>query len=961
MMLQRNQSRPVSATLEDDLRTWLHKHGIVVWLDRDATYTTFVDRLISEQANGTRAYAVHAYRGSYVQLLLALEGAVTGSDPPRLLLHLPGFTEEDVREGPLLELYEAGARYRKALPSLVSEAAAGRVTPDQISAFLSFSDLSLDAADTWLASLMSADTDGFGVQVRSMQPPAVLDDLLSNGFVASRLRSPNDANSVWQVLSEWTGLPAAWREATVPTGAADASDVAFTLASWALAVEYVHDLQRAPKHPILASAMNLPKGVVDTCHALATHLRELHPTTYQRVADETEALLLDEVAVASVTDLGRRATFRFEEDLVLQAALAALQIGDWSTASAWAVERMSDDETSVWLRDDPHRRSAWALVDAAATLGASIGDAGAALAPQPSLEAALDAYAQRGAPVDQAHRHLEQRRSALLYPQVPSFEMLRARLDDARRAWHAWADQWARDFNEVCREHGFLPTAKLQQRALFDDVVAPATRESGATALFLIDALRYEMADELFRQLQATPATTAHLRARLAELPSVTEVGMNALSPVARNGRLRPDLAPDGDRLLGFSAGEFRVNDPATRKRAMHDRVGGATCPWLSLSEITGRDASTLKRSVAQARLVVVHDREIDAVGERGGGARVFDGVLHSISAACRLLRDAGIQRFIITSDHGFLLLDDQLTTRHAYGRRSDPQARYVLTSVTAMAPDAIRVSLTDLGYEGTDAHALFPLGIGVFDTGRPTGGFVHGGNSLQERVIPVLTLMHRNAAGGSGIRYTVTAVAREAVGGLHCIEVTLQHRSDQGTLDFGGARSIELALRTPEHEDIHVELVQARGAARTRTGIIDATVGASFEVFFRLRGPRDARVLVEVYHPSATADVTPDVPDTRFAVTAERSTRATEPAPPEPAISNWLEAFEDSGVRSVFEHLALHGAVTEQEAARMLGGPRALRRFAAHFESHAARVPFDVRIDVVGGVKRYVREGNHA
>ena len=60
-----------------------------------------------------------------------------------------------------------------------------------------------------------------------------------------------------------------------------------------------------------------------------------------------------------------------------------------------------------------------------------------------------------------------------------------------------------------------------------------------------------------------------------------------------------------------------------------------------------------------------------------------------------------------------------------------------------------------------------------------------------------------------------------------------------------------------------------------------------------------------------------------------------------------------------MFEHLAAHGAVTENEAAAMLGGPRGLRRFALQFEAYAQKAPFDVRIDVVAGVKRYVREGS--
>ena len=59
-----------------------------------------------------------------------------------------------------------------------------------------------------------------------------------------------------------------------------------------------------------------------------------------------------------------------------------------------------------------------------------------------------------------------------------------------------------------------------------------------------------------------------------------------------------------------------------------------------------------------------------------------------------------------------------------------------------------------------------------------------------------------------------------------------------------------------------------------------------------------------------------------------------------------------------MFQQLAAHGEVTEAEAAAMLGGQRALRRFSMRFEELAEKVPFGVRIDAVAGVKRYVREG---
>jgi hypothetical protein len=49
---------------------------------------------------------------------------------------------------------------------------------------------------------------------------------------------------------------------------------------------------------------------------------------------------------------------------------------------------------------------------------------------------------------------------------------------------------------------------------------------------------------------------------------------------------------------------------------------------------------------------------------------------------------------------------------------------------------------------------------------------------------------------------------------------------------------------------------------------------------------------------------------------------------------------------------------VTETELAEMLGSAREQRKFARNFEMYAASAPFTARIDVVSGVKRYVREG---
>jgi hypothetical protein len=743
---------PVSQVLESELRAGIGRHGILVWLDLDDHYSGFVDGLIQRRAAGDLPYAVCAYRGSFLELLLALEPEAGGSEKTPLLIHLPGFTEETVRGTPLLELYAAGTRFRKALPTLVSEAAVGRVPKERVAAMLENGDLSLAGADAWLAATLNARSGELTAALQGLSLTALMEDLFSAGAIADRLDAPDDAAALWEHVQAVTGMPPDWRERFAPVAGAKTAEVAFMTAGWALCVEYVHDLRQAPTDPRLGPVIGLPATLVGECRQLCAYLRAHHPGFYLGVSEDTAGWLADEAERAHAEDLGRTDTFRFEEEKILAAALTALGADRWATVLDWAGTRVEGD--SFWLQRDPARLSACRLVEAAARLGAAIEQAGASLQPAEDLAAAVERYRLEGFKVDQAHRHLEQRRVALLYPQVPEFDRIRARLDRVTGLWHHWAEAWALDFNALCVSAGFLPEPRLQQRTLFRDVVEPLAASGGTTALFLIDALRYEMAEELFRLLRETPATRIRCEARLAELPTVTAVGMNALAPVLTQPRLRPAIA--GEAIRGFVAGEFAVCGPEDRKRAMHGRVGGRTAPWLTLDEVLRRDETALKQTVAGARLVVVSSLEIDEAGEHGVGPAFFDHAIQRLRAAWRLLRDAGVRRFVITADHGFLLVDSATVSVQGHGRKVDPQRRHVLSPLAADHQGEVRVPLDALGYEGSDLHLMMPQGIALFDTGLGTGfdggrrrrGFVHGGNSLQERVIPVLT---RGGVGPAG------------------------------------------------------------------------------------------------------------------------------------------------------------------------------------------------------------------
>jgi hypothetical protein len=166
------------------------------------------------------------------------------------------------------------------------------------------------------------------------------------------------------------------------------------------------------------------------------------------------------------------------------------------------------------------------------------------------------------------------------------------------------------------------------------------------------------------------------------------------------------------------------------------------------------------------------------------------------------------------------------------------------------------------------------------------------------------------------------------------------------------------------------VELTQPRGAAQLSGSVIEAPVGDAFELFFRINGSSQEKVRVEVFHPSATDQVAPCIPDARFLVSAvskspDRSSKGTaqqpSPAPaagPDSVSAPWLETISvDGKIRQLFAHLDAHGTITEPEVAAMLGSPRAARRFSVQVDELATRAPFSVRIVVVGDIKRYVKE----
>jgi hypothetical protein len=995
---------PLERALVDELRETLRQRGIVFWLDKDGHYTGLVDRLCAAQKaaqktaqkagqeGGDLAYPVVPFRGSYLEMMLALEPFANELVPERVLIHMPGHTEASVQKTPMLELYEIGFRFRKALPTLIEQVATGLLAPADVKALTSRPDITLEAAERAIALKLGERTGDLDAVLQRMELSQVVESAL--GGEAALVASPEDvtilegyfhrhlgfsAEAAERVLSgQRAPLP---REDREPTTKERWGWLRSQLAAWLLGVEFVRDLRRPPRSAALAALAATTDESAKRCRELAEHLRKKHEDLYLRLANavDTAVAVAEERHSASAQDLGRIDTFAFEEEIILEGAIAAVLAGRWEPALAWATDRRGD--ASFWLRRHPMRRLVWALAEEGARLGKtieahSVGATGTSRLEASTLEGVVEQYTSSGFEVDRAHREFEQRWHDIKDPHLPHYSELLDIVAELRRRYRVWADETTRAFSRVCEARGFLPDTSLQQRTLFDEVVKPLVEGGEPTAVFLLDALRYEMGAWLADELRGE-TVTVELKARLAELPTITSVGMNALAPVARDGKLEPAVFGKGE-IRGFRSGDFTVNDLETRARAMGKRSIGETARHEELADVVDATPRTLKEWVTKGpKLIVVAGLEVDGAGEAGFGLATFEHTLRQVRNAWHKLSAAGVKNFVFTADHGFLL-QDATTSVHPFGKKTEPSRRHAWSDARVSETGMVSASYEKLGYKGASGYLLLREDTAVYETRSARAPFVHGGNSLQERVIPVLTVRRRRGPGQSTSAYVIEGAAERAVLGVQRVRVRVQlGASATGSLGFTGARAVRIALRAAGREDVKLRIREASGAGKLRGTELELPVSAEWtEVFFVLEATADDRVQVEAFAVSSGETVTSCVFTDFFDVSgtvelpaaaetsgdAKPTSSPTRPTPkrsePHPASeASWKDHVTDPDYQRALAHIAAHGQLSEADLIGMITGRRA-RAFSREYDALSGKLPFRIRIEVAGGQKIYVKDG---
>jgi uncharacterized protein (TIGR02687 family) len=304
----------------------------------------------------------------------------------------------------------------------------------------------------------------------------------------------------------------------------------------------------------------------------------------------------------------------------------------------------------------------------------------------------------------------------------------------------AWSDALSQDW---------LLEGIPSQTEFFRQNVTPILQRNDREKVFVLisDALRYEVASELAEVIEKELRGDLDLKPQFGVLPSITRLGMAALLP-GKNLELIPgvnNVLRDGLSTQGAEA-----------RAQVLQKNSGVEATVLSATDLLAMTSEKGREAIKPYRLIYIYHDAIDTIGDKPASERmVLDAcdtaIQELLKLVKRLCNSLNATHVLITADHGFLYQRRPISEAD---KLPLPKADDVLESKRRMVlrteTDPIEHTLAfKLPYESKGAIAVVPRGTLRFALQGRGAQFVHGGASLQEVCVPIITYRHKRAEKG--------------------------------------------------------------------------------------------------------------------------------------------------------------------------------------------------------------------
>lgn len=681
-------------------------HGILVWYDPGGTLGELVQGTVPEGVSFIR------FAGSYLAPRYELEERAPDL-VGRWVLYIPEFPP---KESWLRDLETLGRRWELDLLEILHRKYGIPLTPMLQRLLRHYPENAKLLARAWKVAApdrLEREEDvvknlfGLVFGLSSWNPVEALIQFLAQSGWRERL----ELRGLWEEWARWVASYAGWRD--IPQ---DEAELRSRLAAAALLSEFAGFV------PALESAVDFVPREQDLRQRLAELARiwrdrSAFQDSYEQAALEVERRYSVASRVSLTEDLVRAETFRFVDELwrrELQAAVGPDSLGLMERAAR--VREVAKARGSLfWSRRSPELRQVWSSIELAARL---LEEARQAVQESEKLGSVaefiqrytgpdgwwrLDLWALELAAGEEALDPKERDRFVL-----PAWQAYRDFLDTANTR-----------FVEAVSREGWQP----EQPAFWRQVVLQNRKR---TAVFLVDGLRYDLARRIAGLLGESFRATVD--ARRGILPGVTELAMAGLLPDADRG-LEPVWQADRIRV------RIEGHDVGSRseRRAWLEKHLGRKGKVVDLEEVDTSGVEGIER-------LVVLSGELDKYGTFAVDLhpRGLLELVGRIARSIRLLADRGFERFVLVADHGFLYVPPGMSPRVlSAGTARITRPRF---AVGVRAEGCWTPTASELGLQSSEIFS-FPLGFAVFPLPGSMPRFLHGGVSLQESLVPILTV----------------------------------------------------------------------------------------------------------------------------------------------------------------------------------------------------------------------------
>lgn len=456
-------------------------------------------------------------------------------------------------------------------------------------------------------------------------------------------------------------------------------------------------------------------------------------------------------------------TFEEVEMAIARRLRDRLSSGEYDKAALDKVLQMRRD--GHWVRSSSeHRRGDFGQVYAAVEAASNLLELRRQHAEGlsfPSAEDMVGAYSRELFRFDQLYRHFMEAADQVELGGGDLLKKLRESIESCYSGW--FVDQlavtWGR-FVEPSDKDGLLKHWSVKgipnQQDFYLTFVEKLLKESPQSKVFVVvsDALRFEAAEELTRELNGKNRFHAVLGTQLGVLPSYTGLGMAALLP---------------HRSLSFKEGsslEILVDGlPASSLELRGKVLESVQGKAIKAENLTAMSRDEGREFVRDARVIYIYHDAIDAIGDKAATeSKTFAAVRSAIeelfALVSHIINNLNGSQVLVTADHGFLFQETAPGAADKSGLEQKPQGtlrakkRYLLG--TNLGKDA-RIwagNTNETAGTVTPMEFWIPRGANLFHF---AGGarFNHGGAMPQEVVVPVISVrsLRGKAAEASAVK----------------------------------------------------------------------------------------------------------------------------------------------------------------------------------------------------------------